>query len=381
MKKNLGKIFLLLLLPILLYGQAELATQTLSANKKSAYVKEAIEITFKAVQKDHENVMFFFLEPRLRDDFEITLLNKTTEKVGYHDYITTFTYLLFPLKAERLQVDFDYTIKTASDDAVAQVYIGSRDNVKWIDTVDTVMPTQSITFDIKALPEDIELVGDFKLKSSLQSSTIDQFSTAQIVYTLNGVGYVNKGFSPLKKITNVTAFEDIHDRTFRSTKNGHVLEREYLYALSADDNFTIHKIDIKAYSPRTKSFYTLHGKAYPITVRKIDPNTLLDDKEVPKAEEFDIVWIMDTVMGMVIFIAGFVTAKLSENLSRKWFTREKKFEDIKNSHDAKSLLAVMVRSYNTRTMQPYIDDLEAIVYAKQNSRDFKKIKKNILRHL
>jgi len=381
MKKNLGKILLLLLLPLALFANAPLATHTLSINKKSAYVKEAVEITFKAVQKDHEDVMFFFLEPKLSDDYKITLLNKATQKVGYHNYITTFTYLLFPLKAGSLKVDFDYTIKTASDDAVAQVYIGSRDNVKWIETVDTIMPTQSIILNIKPLDKDIELVGDFKLKTVLKSSTIDQFSTAQISYRLHGVGYVNKDFSPLQKIANVTVFEDTHDAVFRSTKNGEILEREYLYALSGDDNFNIRKVEIKAYSPRTKSFYTLKANSYPITVTKIDPNTLLDDKESPEAKQFNTRLMINTLIGIVLFIAGFVTAKLSEIVTFKWSKREKKFQDIKASSDAKGLLLIMTRFYNIVSMQGYIDRLEGIAYLQQDKSDFKKIKKEILRDL
>ena len=381
MKKNLGRLFLLLLLPFLAFAQSELATHTLKVSKQSAYVKEAVEITFTAVQKDHENVMFFFFEPHKSDDYEITLLNKATKKIGYHNYTTTFTYLLFPLKAGKINVDFDYTIKTASDKAVAQVYIGSRDNVKWIETDDTIMPRQSVLLNIKALPEDIELVGDFKIKSVLKSSTIDQFSTVQVVYTLNGVGYVDKDLSPLRKVENVTVFEDTHDEAFKITKNGQVLEREYLYALSGDDDFVIPAVKIKAYSPRTKKFYTLSVDAYPISVKKLDPSTLLDDKESPTSDTFDLTWLVNVIIGLIIFVSGFITAKLSENISLGWLQREKKFQDIKAAADAKSLLFVMIRTYKTSAMQPYIDRLEAIAYAKENKSSFKQIKKEILKHL
>ena len=381
MKKNLGRLFLLLLLPLLAFAQSELATHTLSVSKQSPYVKEAVEITFTAVQKDHEYVMFFFLESHQSDNYEITLLNKATKKIGYHNYMTTFTYLLFPLKPGKINVDFEYTIKTASDKAVAQVYIGSRDNVKWIDTDDTVMPKQSVRLDIKALPKGIELVGDFKIKSVLKSSTIDQFSTAQVVYTLNGVGYVNKGLSPLHKVDNVTIFEDTHDEAFKITKNGQVLEREYLYALSADDDFVIPAVKIKAYSPRTQKFYTLSADAYPIRVKKLDPSTLLDDKESPTSDTVDFTWLVNIIIGIIIFISGFITAKLSENISFGWLQREKKFQDIKTAVDAKSLLFIMIRNYKSSMMQPYIDRLEAIAYTKENKRSFKQIKKEILKHL
>ena len=381
MKKNLGKLFLLLLLPVLLFGQKELATHTLSANKESAYIKEAVAITFTAVQKDHEDVMFFFLNPKKSDAYDITLLNKATKKIGYHNYTTTFTYLLFPLKEGKIKVDFDYTIKTASDDAVAQVYIGSRDNVKWIDTVDTIMPTQSVILSIKPLAKDIELVGDFKLTAALKNNTIDQFSTAHIVYTLNGVGYVNKTFAPLKKIDKATLFNDTLDRAFKTTKNGQVLEREYIYAISGDDDFTIPKIKIKAYSPRSHTYYTLEELAHDITVSKIDPNTLLDEKEFPKAQSVDFSWLLNAVIALCIFIAGFISAKLSTDIRLPWRINRERFKDIKESKDAKALLIVLLNKYNTIAMQPYVAQLEVIAYKKININNFKKVKKEIIKIL
>ena len=381
MKKNLGKLFLVLLLPLLAFGQSDLATQTLSVSKENAYVKEAVEITFTAVQQDHENVMFFFLEPKQSEEYEIKLLNKATEKVAYHNYTTTFTYLLFPLKSGKLKVDFDYTIKTASDKAVAQVYIGSRDNVKWIETDDTIMPTQSVTLDIGALPADIELVGDFKINKELKNSTIDQFSTVQITYTLNGVGYVNKGFAPLRKVDDVTIFEDTHDEAFKITKNGQVLKREYLYALSADEDFTIAAVKIKAYSPRTKTFYTLEVEAFNIVVSKLDPQTLLDDKESPKQEDLDLSGLINIIIGVFIFIAGFMSAKLSEGLSFKWLKREKQFQDIRSCKNAKCLLTLLLHSYNTPQTALYIERLEKIIYTKESRDTFKKVKKELLKVL
>ena len=108
MKNNLGKLYLLLLFPFFLFANSDLASYTLTSNKKDVVEKEAVEVTFTASQKDHTNTMFFFLEPHKSSDYEIILLDKYTQTVSSHNNLTTFKYLLFPLKAGEIHVDFDF---------------------------------------------------------------------------------------------------------------------------------------------------------------------------------------------------------------------------------------------------------------------------------
>jgi len=380
MNKNLGRLLLFLLAPLLLLADNDLASFHLSANKTDVHEREAVEISFTATQKDHEDVMFFILQAQQSDDYEITLLNKESKKLGYHNTTTTFNYLLFPKKVGAVNVGFDFTIKTASDAAVAQIYIGSRDNVKLIETTDTVVTLAPLQLKVKALKPDTELVGDFKITSHVMSDVVDQFSTVQVSYTLNGVGYLDKEMEPLPPIKGATLFDDIVDHAFKATKNGYIIEREFAYAISADESFRLPEIHLKAFSPRTQTYYDLVVQARDITIEKIDPKTLLDDKESPLPTAYDFSWVKELLIAIFIFTAGFMTAKLSEGIRFKWLLRSERFKDIKESSDAKSLLKVLLTHYRSQEIEVYINMLEAIVY--QNSKhSFKEVKREVLKHL
>ncbi len=380
MNKNLGKIILFLLTPLLLLADNSLASFHLSANKSDVYEREAVEITFTATQKDHEDVMFFILQTQKSDDYEIYLLNKEITKLGYHNTRTTFNYLLFPKSSGSVSVGFDFTIKTASDDAVAQIYVGSRDNVKLMDTTDTVVTLDPLKLKVKALKRGTQLVGDFKISSRIMSDTVDQFSTVQVSYTLNGVGYLDNKMEPLPPIKGAALFDDIVDHLFKKSKNGYIVEREFAYAISADNDFVLPEVHIQAYSPRTKSYYDLTEAASKITIKKIDPKTLIDNKEFPDQEGYDWSWVKNSLLALFIFFAGFMTAKLSEEMHFKWVQRSERFRDIKESSDAKSLMKVLTIRYADQNLDEYIDALEMIIYKKSDQK-FKALKQEILKVL
>jgi len=377
MNKNLGKIFLLLLIPLVLFSNTKQAEFSLSSNKKSAYIKEAVEITFVAKQLDHTYVMFFFLEPKSSADYEITLLNKKTTELGYHNYTTTFTYLLFPLKKKKISVDFNFIIKVASDEAVAQVFQGSRDNTKWIETIDTNVPLDPITLNVKELKQKVDLVGEFKLTSKLLKNEITEYDSANISYKLIGTGYKDKDFDIINKIDNTTIFSQKNDAFSVATKNGFKISREYSYAIVAKDDFTIPEVEIQAFSPKLNKYYTLQDPAHKVRITKLDISALTDEKESPKREELDIKLIQNSLAGVVIFLSGFFTAKFYPYLlNRK--KKKKSFEDIKEAQTANELILILLNNYKNKNINKFIDELELLEY-KKSDKSLNKIKALIIK--
>lgn len=382
MKKNLGKIFLFLLLPFTLLGDSNLADFSLSVNKKDVVIKEPIEITFQAKQKDYTNSMFFFLEIKKNDAYEVVLLDQVTKKISNHNSSTTFKYLLFPLKSGDIDVNFDFTIKVASDGDLAKIYTGGRDNVKWMDTLNSKVEVPSLHLHVSPLSQKVDLVGDFTLDAKLQKSDINQYGSANIRYTLSGAGYTEKNLQLLSKIPNVTAFSQVTDLVSKATSNGYEIRREYSYALSSKSNFTILPIEIKAYSPKQNKYYTLKSSSYDIKVSSIDPKTLIDNKEFPPTKNYDFENLKDIGIALLIFLAGFVSAKVAPSLNFQRGKREKrgKFQDIKESKTPKELMIVLLQNYKTSITEKYINELELLEY-KKSDISFQKIKSNLLKNI
>lgn len=379
MKNSLGRILFLLFSPFLLLADSNLAGYTLNINKHDVVEKEAVQISFTAIQKDHSNVMFFAFEPKKSADYSVILLTQNTKKTSVHDNSTTFTYLLFPLKSGDITVDFDFTVKVATDQALAEVYTGTRDTAKQEKTSNTPVKIDPLHLHVSPLNQNVQLVGDFTLDSKLQKNEINKYGAANISYTLNGVGYQDISLQPLREIKGVTIFSQKNDLKNEAQTDGYNLKREYSYALSSNKNFQIPPIELTAYSPKLKKYYSLKAPGYEIKVNTIDPNTLLDKKNSPLSKSLDYSWLKELFIAFVIFMAGFVSAKIMPTISFKR-ERKKRFEDIKKTSSAKELILVLMQNYQSYDLKEFINKLEMMEYKKSDS-SFKEIKADLLKKL
>jgi hypothetical protein len=375
MKKNLGKIVLLFfVLQTVVFAQ-QVMEYEVHASKTEAYVKEPIEITFKVHQKDHSGVMFFFLKAKKSDDYKIKLLTREFNDEKHHDSSGMFKYILFPLKAKKINVNFDFTIKISSDASVTHAYVTDHDESSGIEGKIYHIKIAPIILKIKPLAHGVDLVGDFRLVSKIDTKNIKQYENVNLHYRLFGNGFANK-FKLLDKIEDVNLFSDIKKQAPKLTKDGYNLNRDYIYSLSAKHNFVIPTITLKAYSPKRNHFYTLTTPSYSIEVNKIDVTKLLDKEESPQNKQI-INWqiIKQFLIYIFIFFSGYIVALLTQRNYKK--KKKIKFEDIKESKNSKELILILLNNYKNEKIGNFITELEKVAYGKKG-RVFKDIKKSIL---
>lgn len=374
MKKSLGKICVIFLLFTTALFAKEAAVYKLTADKMTAYVKEAVQITFYAEQKDNTDAMFFFLHPLKSDDYEIKLLTKELKDKGHHHSVAIFKYVLFPLKAKTLKISFDFSVKTASDQAVTQAYVDDHDGSKGIAFRTATIDVQPLVINVKNLEHHVDLVGDFELKSTIDKTEINQFESVNLHYLLSGRGYDNT-INLVQHIEGVTIFSEQNNIVNKLTKQGYVINRDYTYALSAKDNFSIAKIELNAYSPTKKSYYTLDIPEHNITVDKMDTSSLIDNESYPKNEPLITTTTIKTYfIYLMLFILGYLTAKLTVfKIKRK----KSLFEDIKKSSEPKELMLILFNNYSNKKIDKFIDELEKIEYGKSD-KSFSDVKSSIL---
>jgi len=384
MKKSLGKIFLLLTL-LLSYADAqELAKYTLKADKTTAYEKEAVTIKFEATQLDHTDNMMFLLKPRKSSDYKIILLNKSINDKEYHHSHTTFTYLLFPLKAKTINVSFDFTIQSASDQSIANSFVDDHDDSIAIQTRNTKMAMTPLQINVKKLAHKVDLVGNFQLTEEIDKENINQYESVNLVYTLEGRGYEEQNLKLLQNIEGVTLFSEVNNITSKATKNGFAIKREYIYALSAKKDFTIKPRTLKVFSPTSKRYYTLKVAQHSIKVTPIDTTKLLDKEDAPSTKPFiEFATLKTFFIYLMLFITGVFTGIMfkQENLFRfKKKDISKEVRTIQKAKDEKELLFILMQLGLEKEFTQEIRLLEGIVY-KNIKANFDTIKQNILKEL
>ena len=378
MKKNLGKIGLLLLLMQTLLLSDQLATYTLSANKYKAMVKEPITITFEVEQKDSTDHMFYLMAPLNSPDYEIKLLKSINDDTKEHHAKASFTYLLFPLKEKKIVVKFNFTIQTASDQALAQSYVDDHDGGKAIEKVNHHITLKPLVIDIRRSPANIDLYGDFILQTKIDKYSVTPYEDVNILYTLQGEGYKNKKNFLLKNIPNVTLFKDIYTEFTNLTYNGYKTKKVYTYALSSTENFKVPALHLQAYSFSKQKIYRLDSPSFKIHIKAIDPKTLLDKKDFPLTKRFFSAEKIKTYFTYImIFIFGFLSAKLLD-INFKKDRKKDSFTDIKESKTPQQLILILLNHYKERDSKNFVEQLEKIAY-KKSPQSFSEVKKEILK--
>ena len=376
MKKNLGKIFFIFVLLHTTTYAKELASYELYTNKQNAFVKEPIEVTFTAKQKNHTNVMFFFLKPKTSDDYQIKLFTKEIHDKNHHDSSVVFKYILFPLKEKEINIDFDFTVKTASDKGVAHAFETDHDEGIGVEGDLFHIRIKPLVLKIKKLSHHVDLIGDFRLLEKIDSQEINQYENTNLHYTLYGTGYTNK-IDFINNIDAVSLFSDTKELSNELIQDGYKISRDYTYSLSSKKDFTIPAVEIQAYSPKQNRFYTLKTSAYHIKVSKIDTTKLLDKEESPQTKHtIDTQTIKQFFIYMFIFSSGYLVALLTQNTYKN--NKKIRFQDIRKSINPKELILILLNNYKNEDIHNFISDLEKVAYG-DKERNFKDIKKSILK--
>ncbi|WP_193110393.1 BatD family protein [Sulfurimonas paralvinellae] len=379
MKKSLGRIFLIFLLFTTAIYAKQLATYKFFANKKEAVVKEAIEVTLIAHQKNKSKVMFFFATPKKSNDYKAVLLTKEIQDHSYHNTSAVFKYIIFPLKAKKIHIDFDFTIKTATDKGIAFAYVEDHDDSKRIAMEVSHVKIKPLDIRVKKLKHPVDLIGDFKLNSTIDKQSINQYENVNLHYTLLGTGYNDK-VTLLKNLKDVNLFSDINNAYIKLTPEGYKIKREYIYALSAKKDFTIPAVTLHAYSPKTEKYYTLTAAQHHIKVTKIDTSKLLDNEEYPQTKElinFDA--LKQFLIYLIIFITGYLSAQF-QSFSFKKDADSTELQEIKKAQTAKELLFILVNIHKEQQFSHEVKMLEEIVY-NNAAHNFNKIKTTIIKGL
>ncbi len=371
-------VFLFFFLSSTLFASS-IATFEVKTNKTSAYVKEAVEITIKTRQVDHSHVMFFFVEPKKSDDYKAVFLGKEVDDKTYHDAKALFHFVLFPLKPkEKMEVAFDFTVKTATDNAVAKAYTQDHDESGGIDLHPIHIPTKPLVLQVKPLAKPVSLVGDFILTSTIDKKAINQYQSVNLRYLLRGSGYM-EGVTLFKTIKGTTVFADTAVLENRITPKGYIVQKEYIYAISAKRSFYIPSVKIEAFSPKRNLYYTLTAPPYNIKVEPIDPTKLIDKEERPHNEpivRFET--LKNIFIYVIVFIFGYFTAKVRNS---KFTLKQKndQYKVIQNTKTPKELLIVLLNKYrNLPRLDDYVTRLEKMIQ-NNDTVGFEKLKKEIVK--
>lgn len=378
MKKSPGSLLAVLIIVVLSITAtyADDFASKFTLNNATPYVKEAVIMNLDLVQTDHSKVMFFKFSPKKSDAYEFYRLD-IKEEDAYHAAKVHYTYLIYPKRSGEITVTFDLIKMITTDEKVAYSFSGDRDNIKGLNKKDIPIDLPPLKLQVKPLPKGTLIVGDFTLEHTIKKKEAKSFEPLPLTITIKGNGYPPILADIIPESESFTRFKETpttHSvRSIQGTKSSVT----YPMALSAKQSFDLPAIKLKAFNPKTEESYDLTIPKEHFTITQPDQSTLLDKIDSPKPLQSDWSWLGTLLGYLIVFIAGFLTAKSLKwrRLTKQKPTTDALTEEIQAINDPKELLALLIATDARRYKNP-IEKLEESLYGKKK-HSLKQLKKEI----
>jgi len=356
--------------------QAEDFTSKFSLSTTTPYLKEAVILKLDLIQTDHSKVILFKFSPKESKAYTFHRLNMKEED-AYHAAKVHYTYLIYPKRPGKVTVTFDLIEMVTTDEKVAYSFSGDRDNVRGLNKTDIPITLPPLELQVKAPPKGTQIVGDFKMQYTIKKEHADAYEPIPFKITIKGNGYPPILKEIIPKSQAFTLFEETPAvnsfRSLKGTQNSVI----YSFAFSAKESFDTPRVTIKAFNPKSQKPYLLTIPPKHITITQPDRAALVDSIDSPKPMRSDWAWLGHLFGYLLVFIAGFVTAK-----TLKWSRRTRSIpssdpflETVKDTDDPKILMALLIAK-DARRYGGIIEKLEKHLYDAK-SISLKQIKKEI----
>ncbi len=338
---------------------------TLETSAKEVFVGESFEVNLLFKQKrNSEAVDSKFTPPELKG-FWVKGESKPTRSQDGKYSVTKITYMMAAQRVGKLKI------------SKAKMRIASRAHVRdswgsWIPKIKwKTYFSNELNIDVKALPEGVDLVGNFSILATADKSEINPNEALNLSIEVLGSGNLEdiKSFKPY--IDGVNVFDE------KIIINGTKLTQKIAFV--GQNDFVIKPFTLRYFDPSTKEVKTISTNEISIKVKNAKPQEELtikrEEKKVEKtvsgvSDQFSTTWIA------IVFLVGLVLGILLMSLKPWSFKRKEVKVSIK---EPKILLVKLLPYTEDENVQNIINILEKNIYEDAKIEIDKKVVKEIIK--
>ncbi|MBL0707577.1 MAG: BatD family protein [Sulfurimonas sp.] len=321
----------------------------LKSSKKEVYVGETFEVDLFLKQKRNvEAVDSKFVAPILKG-FWIKSESKP-KRIDSEKYTTTkITYKMAAQRVGQLSI------------TPAQLQIASRTHIRdswgsWIPKIKwKTYFSNELIVDVKKLPADVSLVGDFNIVASVDKTQINSNEAINLTIKVQGNGNLEdiKSFKPY--IDGVNIFDE------KIVIKENILTQKIVFV--GDSDFLIKPFTLKYFNPTTKEIKTISTDAIDIKVKNSKAQTkLIVEKEQVKPVEKVVLTKESEVPKywfVLVFVLGLASGVFIMLLKSYKFKTKKQVVSIK---EPKILLVKFLPYKHNEDVRAMMDILERNIY-------------------
>ena len=346
---------------------------TLESDKSQVYIGEPFEMTlFFKQRNDAEAIDSEFIAPTfqgfwIKDESESNRYKKGEYTITEKKYILA-AQRTGELKISSAQMRIAYRTHTKDS------WAGIISRIKWKSHY-----SNELSIGVKSIPNGLSLVGDFKISSELDKTSIKANEAVNINIKVVGNGNLEDITSFKPDLDSVNVFDEKI-----SIVDGVLTQK---MAFVSDRDFKIPAFELKFFDTATKQMKTIKTKPYSIKVKNykakqdklnIKRDESIKDKEADTALVANNITSISVVNVAIIFLLGLVGGIFLAKI--KPFNKSKKSIalDIK---DEKLLLIKLLPYKDDEDVQKVLNILESNLYmGKKESVDKKLLKELIMRY-
>jgi len=290
---------------------------SVTANKQTLRVHEAVEVVLRCRFSDAAYGYFIELQNMKHPDYELHLLFETEGAHKGREYYE-YRYVLFPNKAGELVLNFRALMKQTTKASIENSVIG-RDNVEDLAYDTTPVKLPPLHLHVKAAPT--PLVGEMTLSFHKDVNTVSAYKPLHFSVILEGVGNLQQVPPFELNISHATVFSQKPEYALELTAAGYRGTLTQRFAIVAHEDYVIPSLKQEYWSLSHQQVEPLKTASFNIDViPAYTTDELLDEKpEMVGKKEYSGLLFGAVAMFLLGFVLGrYVRHPIVETLWLWW---------------------------------------------------------------
>ncbi|MEA1914800.1 MAG: BatD family protein, partial [Campylobacterota bacterium] len=217
----------------------------IEVNKSKAFVGEDVKLVLRFKYAKNANILDLGFNNPVFENFWSKQYGKPKKYQKNGFIVQELTYLLFPQKKGLLKINPVKIDMILSDPKDPYSFLGQGINKR--------LYSNDLQLEVDALPDDVALIGKFKLKSKVNKRTLKSGEATAYSITVEGRGNIDDLDDVKLDIPNVTIYENKAEQKYNVDTNGNyggVYTKSF--SIVAQDDFVIPSIEISYLDKKSK---------------------------------------------------------------------------------------------------------------------------------
>lgn len=359
--------------------QSDIFDLSIKTDSNEFYIGENFILTIVFKYRKDSGLSNLYLEKPYFENFWYKQIEESKNSEDGDFIISEIKFLMFALKEGNLKID-PIQINAQTIDNNSYSAFVSRKNEK--------IYSNDLTFNIKSLPDNIKLIGNFEIESVVDKQKVKRGESVSYKLKILGTGNIDDISDIKLPITDVTIYENkpqIKTEISNGQYNGNW---EKVFSIIANKSFSIPSMSLEYFDKNLKKVVLKQSKKFDIEVidEDLKKEVILEKvpreiiKEVSPKEIIKVVERFSFLDRTIFFSLGVITCLLIISLYYYVITSRRKKEE-NNKPLLKKVKTSKTKDELIKILAVYLRidlKLDELIFELEKTQDFNSLKKEIM---